>query len=232
MNWRRIIPGFLKPVLRPMYDVAHRVYQRLTYRPKRREELHEHWKKPTDQGNLPENYLQGSVRSAYLVELVERFIGGVGREARILELGCNVGRNLDHLFRAGFKDLTGIEINPEALEILRKRFPELSGIAKIEIGSIEERIKAYDDGRFDVVFTMAVLEHLHFESEWVFAEMARVTKHLLVTIEDERSLSDRHFPRRYDRIFTGLGLKQVEFQECVKLEGLGPGFFARVFQKA
>ena len=57
----------------------------------------------------------------------------------------------------------------------------------IDQGTIEDRIK--DMERCDLVFTMAVLEHIHLDSEWVFSEMARIAKKYLITIEDEKNSS-------------------------------------------
>jgi hypothetical protein len=105
----------------------------------------------------------------------------------------------------------------------------LGKAAQIYCGPVEEAIKTYRDGQFDVVYTMAVLEHIHSESEWVFREMVRVTKDFLVTVEDERGFSERHFPRRYDKVFKPLGMAEVEARGDIP--GLGRGFQARVFRK-
>jgi SAM-dependent methyltransferase len=224
-NWR--VLRLLRKLLRP----AKNAYKRLTLTQGSREEVQRYWRTPPDQGNLPESYFQGAARSTWLVELVRQHLALDPDRARILEIGCNVGRNLDRLFAAGYRDLTGIEINEDAVRLLRLTFPGLAAAAKIHVGPVEEKINAFADGEFDLLFTMAVLEHIHEDSAWIFAEMARATKGLLITVEDEREFSQRHFPRDYERIFTALGLRQVQSLECSGIEGLGPGFFARVFRK-
>ena len=75
---------------------------------------------------------------------------------------------------------------------------------------------------------MAVLEHLHPESNWVFGEIARITSSILITIEDERSVYWRVFPRNYRRIFERRGMVQIEEHSCADVPGLGPAFVARV----
>ena len=66
----------------------------------------------------------------------------------------------------------------------------------------------------------------------VFPEMARIVKNFLITIEDEKNMSLRHFPRNYETIFELCGLKQVESANCYKKAGiLSKNFFLRVFQK-
>jgi hypothetical protein len=77
---------------------------------------------------------------------------------------------------------------------------------------------------------MAVLEHIHTTSEFVFAEMVRIGR-ALITIEDERSMSERHFPRNYADVFTALGLRELEHHRC-ETHGLPPGFVARVFSSS
>jgi 2-polyprenyl-3-methyl-5-hydroxy-6-metoxy-1,4-benzoquinol methylase len=227
----RVVPGFLKPYLRPLYQRALDVSKRLRYRQQSRTEVHGYWRRPPDAGNFPTAYLEGSARSQWLVELARKHLGGDAHDAKVLEIGCNIGRNLEHFHRAGFRNLSAIEINEDAVKLLREHFPEMGRTAQIHVSPVEEIIKTFGDNEFDLVYSMAVLEHVHTESEWVFAEIARVAKRFVITIEDERDFSDRHFPRNYGKIFTALGLTQVESTECTELEGLGRGFFARVFRK-
>lgn len=224
MKLRSLIPGFLKPILRPaVYG-----FGKLMKRQESREDLHRYWRQPPDRGNFPESYLEGSARSAWLAQRVSQYLGN---DAAILEIGCNVGRNLNHLFTSGFRNLAAVEISENAVRALRQTFPDLARVARIECGAVEDKIKTFPDGSFDLVFTMAVLEHIHEDSRWIFADMVRVTRNLLITVEDEREFSERHFPRRYDRIFGSLGLKQIEAQPCTDVEGLGAGFWLRVFRK-
>jgi hypothetical protein len=65
----------------------------------------------------------------------------------LLEVGCNVGRNLNDLHRAG-------------------------------VGPAETVLPTYAPRSVDLVFTMAVLEHIHPASRTVFAEIARVARRL------------------------------------------------------
>lgn len=228
---RRLVPSFLRPYLRPVYRAAMLQYGRLMHRPGSREQLHDYWRNPVDPGNRPDDYVTGD-RSRFLVDLIQRHDKGPEAvRARILEIGCNVGRNLEALRQAGFPNLTGIEINPHAIELLRQTFPELGATAALRNAPVEEVVRTFVDREFDVVYSMAVLEHLHRDSEWVFAEMARISNRWVITIEDEYGIGERHFPRNYGRIFTALGYDQVEVRECADIEGLGGGFYARVFRK-
>jgi SAM-dependent methyltransferase len=198
----------------------------LFHRPKPRAALHAYWRAPDD-ANRPQAYVEGGhERSAFLVEILRRHAAPTDR---ILEIGCNAGRNLEHLFRAGFANLAGLEISPGALDVLRATYPELARAAALHLGALEERARGFADGEFDAVYTMAVLEHIHRDSDWVFAEIARIAGRVLITIEDERERSWRHFPRNYRRVFEPLGWKQVE--ETGAVPGLSRAFVARVFRR-
>jgi len=184
------------------------------------------WQYP-DISNAPETYLDNNItkeRSAYLVSLFTKFFPN--REIRILEIGSNVGRNLFYLYNRGYHNLTGVEINKRAIELMSAHYPDCFKSSLILNQPIENCIKNFDDKQFDVVFTMAVLEHIHPKSSWIFYEIQRITKNI-ITIEDEKSLSWRHFPRRYDRIFKYL--EQIYYEDCSYIQGFNKGFMTRIF---
>jgi SAM-dependent methyltransferase len=226
MNLRSVVPGLLKPAVRALLKPLRRTSHRL----KTREELHAYWQDP-DEGNRPEAYLEHGAptkRSEFLVRLFRQY---VSPEWRILEIGCNAGRNLHFLDQAGYHNLAGIEISPQAVRLLHETFPEMARRISIYRGAVEAVIRELNAASFDVVFALAVLEHIHPESDWIFSEMARIAGRLLVTIEDERSSSWRHVPRSYDQVFEPLGMKQVCMEENGPEQGLSPVFVTRVFQK-
>jgi 2-polyprenyl-3-methyl-5-hydroxy-6-metoxy-1,4-benzoquinol methylase len=192
-----------------------------------RDELHEYWRDPSEE-NVPQTYLDGSERSQYLVGLVRDHAES---ESRILEIGTNVGRNLHFLRQAGFVCLEGIEINETAMKEMRHAFPDLADVT-IHNSAIEDVIPTLPASRYDVVFTMAVLEHIHPDSDWVFAEIVRVCGRKLITIEDEISAGSRHVRRNYRRVFTRLGMRQLYKEPIDRQVGLPVGFVARVFGRA
>ena len=183
-----------------------------------RSALWEWWQHP-DADNQPEGYLDAPERTAFLVDLVERL---VPKGASVLEIGCNVGRNLGGLAAAGYVP-AGIELNNEACAILRRTQPDV-WLCEAPI----ETVAQYLDSRYGLVFTMAVLEHLHPSSEWVFAEMARIAP-MVITIEDEVGITPHHCPRNYSVEFDAVGMRMAEAIDCSHVEGLGPDFMARVF---
>ncbi|MGA9217648.1 MAG: class I SAM-dependent methyltransferase [Nitrososphaeraceae archaeon] len=197
-------------------------------RPLSREKLYSYWKTPNDRWNSPELYLQGHERSEFLVSIVKRYLN---HEDSILEVGCNVGRNMQFLFDAGFRNLSAVEISAKALELLKLKFPIIAKSSRIYNSTIEDWVQSYSSLQFDLIFAMAVLEHLHWDSDWVFSYLSKMSKKYLVIIEDEWQVSNRHFPRNYKDIFENLGMTQLEEINCIHIPGLNKNFFARVFAK-
>lgn len=114
--------------------------------------------------------------------VLERF---VGRDAAVLELGCSSGRHLSHLADHGFENLAGIEVNPDAMEVMEDTYPELAARGTFYLDAIEDVVGDFEDDQFDAVFSVETLQHLHPDVEWVFAELARITDDVLVTVENE-----------------------------------------------
>lgn len=89
-----------------------------------------------------------------------------------LEVGCNVGGNLRWLAELiGPENLTGVDVNEKALEILRARLPGVTAVH-----STARRLP-FDDGSFDLAFTVGVLIHQPPESlRDVMSEIVRCSR--------------------------------------------------------
>jgi pseudaminic acid biosynthesis-associated methylase len=87
--------------------------------------------------------------------LNEEFLADIPKSARILEVGTNVGMQLALLHRAGFENLYGVEIQWNAIDVLRKNVPR----ANVVHGSALDL--PFRDGFFDLVFTSGVLIHIN-----------------------------------------------------------------------
>jgi SAM-dependent methyltransferase len=86
----------------------------------------------------------------YLVQLVRDL-----RPRSVLEFGANVGRNL-YAIRAAFPDLelVGLDINEEAAACGRRE----AGL-DLRVGD-ESTLCDFEPGRFDLIFTVSVLDHI------------------------------------------------------------------------
>ncbi|MFC7165573.1 class I SAM-dependent methyltransferase [Halospeciosus flavus] len=106
-------------------------------------------------------------------------------DADVLEVGCSSGRHLAYLHDHGFENLTGIDLNDESFDVMADFFPDLAETGTFHVGAIEDLVPEFDDGAFDVVYSVETLQHVHPEDTWVFDELARITDDLLVTAENE-----------------------------------------------
>lgn len=94
----------------------------------------------------------GSTRTEMNGEFLNKFIS---KEAKILEVGCNVGNQLRLLQKMGYKNLYGIELQDYAVE----KAKQLTKGINIIKGSADDI--PFKDGYFDMVFTSGVLIHIH-----------------------------------------------------------------------
>lgn len=148
--------------------------------------------------------------------IIERY---VDRDAAVLEVGCSSGRHLAELADAGFTDLTGVDVNADALDVLAETYPELAETGEFHASTIEEYVAEAADDAFDVVFSVETLQHLHPDVAWAFDDLARITGNLLITVENESgdhgevNHVDDGLPlyyRNWNRVFTGRGFAEVE----------------------
>lgn len=168
-----------------------------------RDELHWYWRNPPEK-NKPEAYLKAKQPEQRSRQLVQEYIG---TSASILEIGCNVGRNLNALFQFDYRKLAGIEINAAAVTLMKSAYSEMAQSTKIWIAPVEEVIKDFKDNSFDLVFICAVLQHIHPDSEFVFTEIARIAKKFLILTEGEDPYQiHRYFGRSYRPVFEQLGM--------------------------
>lgn len=169
--------------------------------------LREFWTQPHPEGNDPADYIVETNRSELLGELIAE----VPKDARILEVGCNVGRNLAWLVDHGWSNVEGVEISPHAVELLRSTYPQLAS-AVVHVGAAEDILPGLPDDGFDLVFTMAVLEHIHPTSGVVFDRIATLAPRVLA-IEPKGHQSHRQFAHDIPAVFSrrGLRLESAQF---------------------
>ena len=188
-----------------------------------------YWRDPNDEFNSPECYANKELepRSKLVYELIGSILNT--KDIRILELGCNVGRNLDYLLTKGYVNLTGIEISNHALQTGKKIYPLLFADCKYVNGPIEEILPQLEP--FDIIFSLATLEHIHHKTaNNVFDSIAKQST-WIITIEDEKTHSPRHFPRNYKKIFEKRGFNQIYEKTNLQDYYLSSSFIARMFKK-
>jgi len=116
---------------------------------------------------------------------------------RILDAGCGTGGNLKRYARLG--EAEGVEPFAEAVQLCRER-----GLESVTQAGLEEL--PYEDGRFDLIASTDVLEHIAAEQE-ALRELWRVAKPngvLLLTVPAYMWMwsdadDNLHHQRRYTR---------------------------------
>jgi pseudaminic acid biosynthesis-associated methylase len=88
-------------------------------------------------------------------ELNQSFLGNIEKDARILEIGANIGLQLQGLQKMGLSNLFGLELQAYALQESKRRVRKISMIQ----GSAFQL--PFKDAQFDLVFTSGVLIHIH-----------------------------------------------------------------------
>jgi SAM-dependent methyltransferase len=118
-------------------------------------------------------------------------------DAKVLDAGCGSGRTLTELEPYG--EVFGIELDPEAADVARRR-----GAGEVRIGRLEEL--PWDSETFDLITCLDVIEHTA-DDRITLRELRRVCKPggwLLVTVPAYPALwsqhdeANHHF-RRYGR---------------------------------
>lgn len=93
-------------------------------------------------------------RKAYLTHIISSHLPA-DRNANILDIGCGHGAFLYFLSKAGYRNVSGIDISAEQIELAHKL-----GVKEARLGNLTGLLGEVGDGSVDVVLVMDVLEHL------------------------------------------------------------------------
>lgn len=98
----------------------------------------------------------------------------VGREKRVLEIGCGIGR-MTEFFAEDFKKVYGVDISKE---MIKKGKEKLAGINNIELLETDGVNLPFADNSMDLIFSYIVFQHMpNYEIvEKNFREIKRVLK--------------------------------------------------------
>lgn len=185
-------------------------------------QVHEYWKTTDDRYNSPETYLNSSTDVPEIIfDLIKRT--GCDKNSTVLDLGCNVGRNMNYLFVRGYEHLSGIDISKRAIDLMQKSFPIMAKSSSVYNDSFENILPNTKNLKFDIVFTSAVLMHIHKDSEYLLDYIPKLVNKFLITFEDEVGVARKNFPRNYKSVFEKLGMKQIFEMQSLSYVG-------RIFQ--
>lgn len=152
-------------------------------------------------------------------EMNYEFIGDLDRNMNVLEVGSNIGNELQLLQNMGFRNLYGIELQSYAVELSKSR---TKGINIIQGSAFDIPFR---DGFFDLIFTSGVLIHIAPKNIIeVLDEMYRCTRRFIWGMEyyskeyaevvyrgHDNLLWKTDFPQLFLDRFKGLRLVKEKF---------------------
>lgn len=108
-------------------------------------------------------------RYSYAINFLKQILKN-NKEAKILDIGCGEGFGVNLAINNGYKNTQGIEVSTERIDIAKNRYGQT-----INIQHYSGRRLPYKDSEFDVVLSLAVIEHTSDKNKFV-GEISRVLK--------------------------------------------------------
>lgn len=184
------------------------------------------WEEEFGEGYLERNVYDPTELNQFYLErfgytknqLNDDFLQNIPKDAKILEVGTNIGNQIFHLQSQGFTNLYGIEIQDRAINYAKHRTENLN-IIKGDALDIP-----FKDGFFDLVFTHGVLIHISPENiSNVVQEIYRVSNKYIWGLEyyadtytdleyhgKKNIMWKTNFSKLYQDIKQGLSLEKEE----------------------
>ncbi|WP_018157705.1 class I SAM-dependent methyltransferase [Demetria terragena] len=156
------------------------------------------WTDP-DRPVAPLPYTEASVAA------VLRHAGELGPADRVLEVGSGLGSTLAALVDHGVTNVTGVEINPLAVERMRELHPQLRDV-EVLVGPAEDVLAAYENDSFALIVAVRTLRHTHPDSAHLFGTLARLAPKI-VTIDEPAYLGRHAFPWDFAAEFSQYGMQ-------------------------
>jgi len=125
------------------------------------------------------------------------------RDAAILDMGCNVGRHLDYLYRQGYRNLRGVDWSSAAIRDMAGRYPEMHAHSKLATASFEEFLSA-DPEPVDLVYTRGATFELVHPGFPLIRHVCRIARRHVVLVISEAAHA---YPRYWEHEFAREGFE-------------------------
>jgi SAM-dependent methyltransferase len=130
------------------------------------------------------------------------------RNAAILDMGCNVGRHLDYLYRQGYRGLRGVDWSNAALRDMARRYPEMHAHSRLVNASFEDFLSGRPDP-VDLVYTRGATFELVHPRFPLIREVCRIARRYVVLVISE---AGHAYPRFWEYEFAREGFELVHLR--------------------
>ena len=138
--------------------------------------------------------------------LMVRLLETTAPPASVVDLGCNSGSNLNFLYQAGFRRLSGVDAGREALQLFAQTYPDTWACADVKHDLFQHSLSTLADASVDVLHCNGVTIELVHPSFPIVKEICRVARDAVFISLTEEGHS---YPRYYIRQFEANGFRLV-----------------------
>lgn len=152
----------------------------------------------TEMDNIESTHWWFRARRLILVDILEKM--NLPKDAKILEIGCGTGGNLDML--SNFGEVSALEMDKNAINIASKK---TNNLYNIKLGYCPEQL-LFEEKQFDLICMFDVLEHID-DDEKTLVELKKLLKSngkIFITVPSYKWLFGAHdkflhHKRRYSK---------------------------------
>ncbi|WP_052589985.1 class I SAM-dependent methyltransferase [Luteipulveratus mongoliensis] len=155
----------------------------------------------------------GPYASASVQAIISSLEDNYDRGEPVLEIGSGLGATLAALVDAGFSNVTGVEINPLAVQMMRKKYPQLRDV-DVLVGPAETVLAGMADDSYPLVVAVRTLQHTHPDSAHLFGTIARLAR-TVVTIDEPAVLGRHRYPWDFAQEFARFGFEVREHKRLM-----------------
>lgn len=125
------------------------------------------------------------------------------RHAAILDMGCNVGRHLDYLYRQGYRNLRGVDFSGAAIRDSARRYPEMHGASRLSVASFQEFLSSSPEP-VDLVYTRGATFELVHPGFPLIPRVCAIARRYVVLVISEAAHA---YPRFWEYEFARQGFE-------------------------
>lgn len=100
------------------------------------------------------------------------------KNARVLDIGCGTGDTLLPFVKYGCKNLTGVDVNPEMVNLAKEKISTHAKILQCDARDL----KQFSKGDFDIVISAAAIHNIENRNQF-WGELKRIEPKLFVTTD-------------------------------------------------